>query len=103
MASASNSKKLVWVTGIVALVLAFSTVYLVHYYGETRPTIAQPGAGRSHPAKIHDRVVYLTTGEYALAFTTHVVAIVAIGVFIGFLFRSMRRGGGAKPELKSGT
>ena len=101
--AASRSKKLVWATGIAALVLAFSTVYLVHYYGETRPTVAQPDAGRTHAVKIHERTVYLTTGEYALAFTTHVVAIVAIGVFIGFLLRSMRKVDGAKPELKGRT
>ena len=89
-ALSSNSKKLVWATGIVALVFAFSTMYLVHYYGETRPTVAQVKTGRIHPTKIHQRTVYLTTGEYALAFTTHVIAIVAIGVFIGIALRSIR-------------
>ena len=81
-----------WATGIVALVFVFSTVYLVHYYGETRPRVAHVQSGRIHPARIHERTVYLTTGEYALAFTTHVIAIVAIGVFIGIALRSMRKG-----------
>jgi hypothetical protein len=87
-----RSKKLVWATGIMALVLAFSTVYLVHYYGESRPTVAQPDAGRTHAAKIHQRTVYLTTGEYALVFTTHAIAIVAMGVFIGIALRSIGKG-----------
>ena len=90
-ASGSNSKKLVWATGLVALVFAFATVYLVHYYGETRPPVAQVQTGRIHPAKIHERTVYLTTGEYALAFATHVIAIAAIGVFIGISLRSLRK------------
>jgi hypothetical protein len=98
MASGSGSKRLLWATGIVAIVLAFSTVYLVHYYGETRPTIAQPDAGRTHAAKIHERTVFLTTGEYALAFGTHVIAIVAIGVFIGIALRSMRKGHAENPD-----
>ena len=91
-ASGSNSKRLLWATGIVAFGLAFSTVYLVHYFGETRPGVAQVQTGRTHPVKIHERTVYLTTGEYALAFTTHLIAIVAIGVFIGIALRSMRKG-----------
>jgi len=90
-ASGSNSKKLVWATGFVALVFAFSTVYLVHYYGGTRPTVAQVQTGRIHPAKIHERTVYLTTGEYALAFTMHMIAIVAIGVFLGIALGSVRK------------
>ena len=97
-ASSSKSKKLVWATGIVALVFAFSTVYLVHYYGETRPTVVQVQTGRIHPAKIHERTVYLTTGEYALAFATHVIAIAAIGAFIGISVRSMR-----KPHAETAT
>ena len=95
--TSQRSRKLVWITGVVALVLAFSTVYLVHYYGESRPTVAQPDAGRTHAVKIHDRIVYLTGGEYALAFATHVAAIVAVGVFIGFFLRSMRKDSSAKP------
>jgi hypothetical protein len=92
--SAANAKpkRLVISSGIVALVLlAFSTVYLVHYYGETRPTVAQPDAGRTHSATIHSRTVYLTNGEFALAMGTHVLAIAAIGVFIGLLLRARCR------------
>ena len=89
--AASGSKKLLWATGLITLVLAFSTVCLVHYYGETRPTVAQPEIGRTHAAVIHSKTVYLTSGEYTLAFATHVIAIVAIGVFIGLLLRSRRR------------
>src|SRR5215469_9358843 len=100
-ASRSNSKRLLWATGILSLVLAFSTVYLVHYYGATRPTVAQVQTGRIHPTKIHERTVYLTAGEYALACTTHVLAIVAIGVFIGIALRSLRKGHAetATPEV----
>jgi hypothetical protein len=82
----SKPKTLVIASGVIALVLAFSTVYLVHYYGETRPTVARPG--RTHPATIHSKTVFLTNGEFALAVGTHVLAIVAIGVFIGLLLRS---------------
>jgi hypothetical protein len=71
-------------------VIVFSTVYLIHYYGETRPTAAQEQAGRNHAVKIHDRTVYLTAGEYALAFTTHAITIVAIGVFLGIVIKSGR-------------
>lgn len=88
--SDSNSRRTLWATGLITLVLAFGTVYLVHYYGETRPTIAQPEAGRTHSVTIHSRTVYLTTGEYSLAWGTHAVAIIAIGVFIGLLLRSRR-------------
>lgn len=84
----SKSRRLVIASGVIALVLAFSTVYLVHYYGETRPTIAQPEAGRTHPATIHSKTVYLTNGELTLVIGTHVLAIVAIGTFIGLLVRS---------------
>jgi hypothetical protein len=72
-------------------VLAFATVYLVHYYGETRPTTLQAEIGRTHAAKIHDRTVYLTSGEYALAFGTHAITIVVIGVFVGMLLKGRRR------------
>lgn len=84
----SNSKRRLLFAGIITLALAFSTVYLVHYYGETRPAVAQPEIGRTHPATIHQKTVYLTDGEYALAIGTHIVAIIAIGVFIGLLLRS---------------
>jgi hypothetical protein len=88
MSHSSGSKKLWLVTGLIALILSVSTVYLVHYYGETRPTIVQPDAGRTHAATIHGRTVYLTSREYALAFVSHAAAIVAIGVFVGILLRS---------------
>jgi hypothetical protein len=93
----NRSKKLLMPIGIVTLALVISTVYLVHYYGETRPTIAQPDAGRTHAATIHGRTVYLTSGEYALAFASHAVAIVAIGVFVGILLRSRTRRGQPAP------
>jgi hypothetical protein len=93
-----NSKKLLWATGIMAIVLAFSTVYLVHHYGETRPTAMQVQTGRIHSAKIHERTVYLTGGEYALVFATHVIAIAAIGVFIGVALRSRFKGHTVTPD-----
>jgi hypothetical protein len=79
---------LLW-SGVVALVISFATVYLVHYYGETRPIVA--GAGRMHAATIHSRTVYLTNGEYALAFISHVIAVVVIGIFVGVLLRALQR------------
>lgn len=89
MTSGSNSKPLLW-SGLFAFLLAFSTVYLVHYYGETRPTIAQPDIGRTRAVRIHERQVYLTNGEVAMAFASHALAILAIGVFAGVLLRSVR-------------
>jgi len=77
-------------TGILALVIMASTVYLVHYYGETRPTVAEEQSGRIHSATIHSRTVYLTSEEYALVITTHVLAVVSAGVFLGLLLRSIR-------------
>jgi hypothetical protein len=59
----------------------FSTFYLIHYYGESRPTEEQPE--RTHSATIHSRTVYLTNNEYALAFVMHGLTVVAIGLFIG--------------------
>ena len=88
--SNSTSKRSLLASGVLAVVLAFSTVYLVHYYGETRPTIEQPEVGRIHAVTIHARTVYLTSSEYAVAFAGHAIAIVAIGVFVGLLFRSFR-------------
>jgi len=86
--SPSKSKRLLLATGLITVVLAFSSVYLVHYYGETRPTVAQLDAGRTHAATIHSRTVYLTSGEYALAFGTHALTILAMGVLLGLLLRS---------------
>jgi len=86
--SPSKSKRFLLATGLITVVLAFSSVYLVHYYGETRPTAAQPEAGRTHAATIHSRTVYLTSGEYALAFGTHALTILAMGVLLGLLLRS---------------
>jgi hypothetical protein len=74
-------KRLAMTLGIVAVGLMISTVYLVHYYGESRPTEKQ--AGRTHEATIHSRTVYLTNNEYALAFAMHGLTVVAIGLFIG--------------------
>jgi Na+/H+-dicarboxylate symporter len=87
--SGSSSKRWLLGSGVLALLLALATVYLVHYYGETRPTVAQAQIGRIHAATIHSRTVYLTTGEYALAFATHILAIIAIGVFLGLVLRSI--------------
>jgi hypothetical protein len=81
LGSKQKLKKLAMVLGVVTVVLIISTVYLVHYYGESRPTEEQ--AGRTHEATIHSRTVYLTNNEYALAFAMHGLTVVAIGLFIG--------------------
>jgi hypothetical protein len=73
--------------GVVVLAMLFGTVYLVHYYGETRPMVA--GLRREHAVKIHARTVYLTSREYDLAFMTHVLAILGLGVFIGLAIKSL--------------
>jgi hypothetical protein len=83
-----SSRRLVWAVGLMALVMSVLTVYQVHRYGETRPTAADPASGRTHAVKIHDRIVYLTGGEYGAAVTSHVLAIGAIGVFLGLLLKS---------------
>ena len=83
-----SSRRLVWAVGLMALVMSVLTVYQVHRYGETRPTAADPSSGRTHAVKIHDRIVYLTGGEYGAAVTSHVLAIGAIGVFLGLLLKS---------------
>lgn len=81
MASIGKLKRLVLALGIAMVALMISTVYLVHYYGESRPTEEQ--AGRTHAAKIHSRTVYLTNDEYSLAFALHGITVVVIGLFIG--------------------
>jgi hypothetical protein len=74
-------KRLAIVLGIVMLFAMVSTVYLVHYYGESRPTVEQPG--RTHAAKIHGRTVYLSNSEYTLALATHAITVLLVGTFIG--------------------
>jgi hypothetical protein len=83
-----SSRRLAWAVGLMALIMSVLTVYQVHRYGETRPTTADPASGRTHAVKIHDRIVYLTGGEYGAAVTSHVMAIGAIGVFLGLLLKS---------------
>jgi len=74
---------------MMALALAISTVSLVHQYGATRPTVVD--SGHTHAVKIHDRVVYLTNGEYGVAFGLHALTVVAIGLFLGVLLKSRTR------------
>ena len=81
LGSKRKLKTLALVLGLITLALMISTVYLVHYYGESRPTEEQ--AGRTHEATIHSRTVYLTNNEYALAFAMHGLTVIAIGLFIG--------------------
>ena len=83
-----SPRRLVWAIGLIALVMSIATVWQVHRYGETRPTVADSANGRTHAVKIHERVVYLTAGEYGAAVTSHVMAIGAIGVFLGLLLKS---------------
>ena len=92
-----SSRRLAWGVGLMALIMSVLTVYQVHRYGETRPTAADPANGRSHAVKIHDKIVYLTGGEYGAAFTSHVMAIGAIGVFLGLLLKSRAK----KPSERS--
>lgn len=84
--SGTHTRRAVWLIGLLALAFSISSVLLVHQYGATRPTIMS--ADRIHAAKIHDRVVYLTSGEYAIAFGSHALAIIAIGSFLGVLLKS---------------
>ena len=82
------SRRLTWAIGLMALIMSIATVYQVHHYGETRPKVADVTTGRTHAVKIHQKVVYLTTGEFGAAVTSHVMAIVAIGVFLGLLLKA---------------
>jgi hypothetical protein len=84
------SRRLVWSIGLLALLMSVATVVQVHHYGATRPTAADPAQGRTHAVKIHERVVYLNGGEFGAAVTSHVMAIGAIGVFLGLLLKSRR-------------
>lgn len=83
-----SSRRLAWLVGLLALVMSVATVLQIHHYGETRPTVRDDAHGRTHAVKIHQRTVYLTTGEMAAALTSHVMAITAIGVFLGLLLKS---------------
>ena len=78
----------------MALIMSVLTVYQVHRYGETRPTAADPASGHTHAVKIHEKIVYLTGGEYGAAVTSHVMAIGAIGVFLGLLLKSRAKKAG---------
>jgi hypothetical protein len=83
-------RQLAWSVGLLALVTSVLTVLQVHHYGETRPTVRDDMAGRTHAVKIHERTVYLTAGEFSAAVGSHVIAIAAIGVFLGLLLKSRR-------------
>jgi hypothetical protein len=85
-----SSRRLTWSVGLLALVMSVMTVFQVHHFGESRPTARDDMAGRTHAVKIHERTVYLTTGEFASAVGSHVIAIAAIGVFLGLLLKSRR-------------
>ena len=82
----SHSRRTLWLLGTLALAVSIATLSLVHHYGATRPTTME--TGHTHAVKIHSRTVYLTRGEYDAAFTLHVIAIVAIGAFLGMLMKS---------------
>jgi hypothetical protein len=82
-------RRAAWLIGLLALVLSIATVSLIHQYGATRPTVME--SNRAHAVKIHDRVVYLTTGEYAMAFASHAATVLAIGAFLGVLLKSRAR------------
>jgi hypothetical protein len=83
----------------MALVMSIASVYQVHRYGQTRPTVADVSSGRTHAVKIHQKVVYLTAGEFGAAVTSHVMAIAAIGIFLGLLLRARaRRSGQGQPS-----
>jgi hypothetical protein len=89
-----SSRRLAWAVGLMALIMSVLTVYQVHRYGETRPAVADPASGRTHAVKIHEKIVYLTGGEYGAAVTSHVMAIGAIGVFLGLLLKSRAKKAG---------
>ena len=75
----------------MALLMSIATVYQMHHYGETRPMVADAGSGHTHAVKIHQRVVYLTAREFGAAVTSHLMAVGAIGIFLGLLLKSRAR------------
>ena len=77
-------RNIAWVVGSLALALSIFSVSLVHQFGVG-------DSSRAHAVKIHSRVVYLTTGEYATAFGSHALTILAIGSFLGVLLKSRAR------------
>jgi len=85
------SRRLTWAVGLLALFMSSATVYQVHHYGETRPRLAEAASGHTHAVKIHQNVVYLTAGEFGAAVTSHLMAIGAIGIFLGLLLKSRAR------------
>ncbi len=87
---AGYTRRLAWTIGLLALVMSVLSVFQVHHYGATRPEAPDPSQGRTHAVKIHQRVVYLTGGEFASSVASHVVAIGAMGVFLGVLLKSRR-------------
>ncbi|HKR84141.1 MAG TPA: hypothetical protein VJS37_08200 [Terriglobales bacterium] len=94
-----SSRQLTWAIGLMALVMSIASVYQVHHYGETRPTVADLTSGHTHAVKIHQKVVYLTAGEFGAAVTSHVMAIAAIGIFLGLLLRARaKRSGQDQPS-----
>jgi hypothetical protein len=82
------SRRLTWAIGLLALFMSIATVYQVHRYGETRPRVADAASGRTHAVKIHQQVVYLTSGEFGATVTSHLMAVGAIGIFLGLLLKS---------------
>ena len=82
------ARRLTWSIGLLALVMSVTSVFQVHHFGGTRPTVRDDMAGRTHAVKIHERTVYLTAGEFATAVGSHVIAIAAIGIFLGLLLKS---------------
>ena len=52
---------------VIALVISFtslfSSMYLWLYYAGTRPSVAQPDAGRIYPLNTHGFAAYLTEQE----------------------------------------
>jgi hypothetical protein len=81
-------RQLAWTIGLLALVMSVFSVWQVHHYGESKPTVRDDMAGRTHSVKIHERTVYLTTGEFASAVGSHVISVAAIGIFLGLLLKS---------------
>jgi len=79
---------LLWSVGLLALAMSIISVWLVHQYGATRPTLRDDSHGRTHAAKVHDRTVYLTQGELAAAFLTHAITILSMATFVGILMKS---------------
>jgi hypothetical protein len=82
---------------IVALILMWSmpvclgwSFYAQTHYVNSRPTVADPQAGRTFALNVHGTTVYLTSAEYFSARRTFDIGLI-VGVAGGLLWRREKK------------